>query len=218
LWVLQEFLNKSVRPLGGSGNYHDRNNSKITSILAAPDPAIYLACNEEAFNIPHVEPLAYPVITAGARTTNCEELRATNAAACKAWNTYKMVLTITCGQFAAAINDVYYVVRDGPTKGLNAVNLRSLVMLILNTYPQISQPDLDDNMTYFHSGIKSSLPLSVYKRKQEKCQVFIANASVPISNKTMITTGTKHALACGNIMLTWREWKCCHVIGHTWPN
>ncbi len=45
------------------------------------DPAIYLACNREAFNIPHVEPLAYPVIPAGATTTNRGELCATNAAA-----------------------------------------------------------------------------------------------------------------------------------------
>jgi hypothetical protein len=71
------------------------------------DPAIYLACNREAFNIPHVEPLAYPVIPAGATTANRKEVRATNASAHKAWNIYKMVLTITHDQFAAAINDVY---------------------------------------------------------------------------------------------------------------
>jgi hypothetical protein len=37
-------------------------------------------------------------------TADHKELRATNAAACKAWNTYKMVLTITRAQFAVAIN------------------------------------------------------------------------------------------------------------------
>ncbi len=71
------------------------------------DPAIYLACNGEAFNIPHAEPPAYPVIPAGTTTANHEELRTINMAPCKAWNTYKMVLTITCNQFAAAINDLY---------------------------------------------------------------------------------------------------------------
>jgi hypothetical protein len=60
------------------------------------DPAIYLACNGEAFNIPHLEPPAYPVIPAGATTANHKELCTTNMAACKAWHTYKMVLTITC--------------------------------------------------------------------------------------------------------------------------
>jgi hypothetical protein len=102
------------------------------------NPAIYLACNGEAFNIPHVEPLAYPVIPAGTTTANRKELRSINAAIHKAWNTYKMVLTITRNQFAAAIDKVYYAVLDDPTKGLNAIDLCTLVMHILNTYAQIS--------------------------------------------------------------------------------
>jgi hypothetical protein len=73
-------------------------------------------------------------------------------------------------------------------------------------------------MTDLHSGINLGLPLAVYTRKEDKCQVFVSNARVPISNKTMITTGTKHTLACGNMMLAWREWKCCPPINHTWPN
>ncbi len=116
-----------------------------------------------------------------------------------------MVLTITRNQFAAAINNIYYAVLDIPTKGLNAADLCTLVMKILNTYAQISQPDLDDNTTDLHSGIYLGLPLEVYTRKQEKCQVFATNAGVPISDKTMITRGTKHALACGNMTLAWCE-------------
>jgi hypothetical protein len=169
------------------------------------DPAIYLACNREAFNIPHVEPPAYPVIPAGATTANRKELCTTNTAACKAWNTYKMVLTITRNQFAATIGHVYNAVLDDPTKGLNTVDLHTLVMHILNTYAQINQPDLDNNMTNFHSAINSSLPLAFCTRKHEKCQVFAANSGVPTSNKTMVTTGTKHTLACGNMTLPWRE-------------
>ncbi len=57
-----------------------------------------------------------------------------------------------------AINNVYNAILDYPTKGLNAINLRTLVMHILNTYAQISQPDLDDNMTNFYSGIYSAPP------------------------------------------------------------
>ncbi len=178
------------------------------------DPAIYLACNGEAFNIPHVEPPTYPVIPAGTTTTDCEQLRATNAATCKAWNTCKMVLTITHDQFAAAINDVYYAILEDPTKGLNTINLCTLVMHILNTYAQISQPDVDGNMTDLNSGLDSGLLFAVYTRKQEKWQVFAADAGVPISEKTMVTTGTKHALACGNMMLAWREWKDCPILDH----
>jgi hypothetical protein len=163
------------------------------------DPAIYLASNGEAFNIPNIEPQAFPVILAGSMTTKCKEVCATNTAACKAWNTYKMILTITRNQFAVAIIDVYYANLDDPTEGLNAVNLLTLVMHILNTYIQIRQPDLDDNMNNFHSGINLCPPLAIYTKKQEKCQVFATNAGVPISGKTMITTGTKHTLACGKM-------------------
>jgi hypothetical protein len=48
-----------------------------------------------------------------------------------------MVLTITRDQFMAAINNVYYAVLDNPTEGLNAIDLLTLVMHILNTYAQI---------------------------------------------------------------------------------
>jgi hypothetical protein len=180
------------------------------------DPAIYLARNGAMSNIPNIEPPAYPVIPAGSMTAKHKELHATNTATCKVWNTYKMVLTITHNQFAVAINNVYYSILDDPTKGLNAINLCILVMHILTTYAQISQPDLDDNMTGFHTGINLGLPLAVYTRKQEKCQVFATNAKVPISNKTMITTSTKHALVCGNMTLACK-WKCCPLPDHTLP-
>jgi hypothetical protein len=96
--------------------------------------------------------------------------------------------------------------------------LCSLVMHILTTYTRISQPDLDDNITNFYSGIHPGLPLAVCTRKQEKCQVFTADSRVPISDKTMITTGTKHALACGNMTFAWHKWKRCPLPNHTWPN
>jgi hypothetical protein len=105
-----------------------------------------------------------------------------------------------------------------PPKCFNTIDLRTLVMHILNTYAQISQPDLDDNITDFHSGIDSGLPLAVYTRKQEKCQLFATNTWVPISDKTRVTTGTKHALACGNMTLAWHKWKRCPIINPTWPN
>jgi hypothetical protein len=71
------------------------------------DPAIYLARNRALFNIPTAKPPAYPDIPAGATAPQRKELWATNTAACKAWTTYRLVLSITRNQFAAAINNVY---------------------------------------------------------------------------------------------------------------
>jgi hypothetical protein len=166
------------------------------------DPAIYLAHNAAVFTIPANEPPTYPLIPAGATAQAREELRATNISARKAWATYRLVLAITCNQFAAAIDDVYYAVLVNPTAGLNGVDLRTLVQHILTTFAQISQPDLDDNMTKFNTGINPGLPLAVYTRKQEKCQVFAADGGVPFSDELMVTTGSKHALSSGNMTLT----------------
>jgi hypothetical protein len=60
-------------------------------------------------------------------------------------------------------------------------------------------------MTNFQSGIDFGIPLAIYTRKQEKYQVSATDAGVPISDNTMITTGTKHALACSNMTLAWHK-------------
>jgi hypothetical protein len=129
-----------------------------------------------------------------------------------------IVHTITWDQFAASIDDVYYAALNDPTEGLNAVTLQQLVTLIRTTYAQISQPDLNNNVTYFNQGTDPNLPLAVYTRKQEKCQTFAQDAGVPISKEMMVTTGTKHALNCGNLTLAWQEWKLCPLLDLMWNN
>jgi hypothetical protein len=136
-----------------------------------------------------------------------EAAQAANLANRKAWNTYIIVCTITCNQFAAAIDGVYYAALNDPTKGLKAISLRDLVTHIQTTYALISQPNIDNNMTEFYTSIKASLPLAVNMRKQEKCQTFAQDTGVPISEASMVTTGTKAALNCGGMELAWHEWK-----------
>jgi hypothetical protein len=158
------------------------------------------------------------VIVAGATTAKCEEQRANTISANKAWSSYMIVHTITRDQFAASINDIYYAALDDPTKGLDAVTLRQLVTHIRTTYTQISQPDLDNDVTNFNQGIDPSLPLAIYKHKQEKCQAFTQDTGVPIFKEMMVMTRTKHALNCGNMTLAWQEWKCCPLLEHRWNN
>jgi hypothetical protein len=182
------------------------------------DPILYLQCNGAAIRIPEAAPPAYPVIVASATTAKHEEQRANNISAHKAWLTHMIVHTITHDQFAAFINDVYYTTLNDPTEGLNTVILQQLVSHIHTTYAQIIQPDLDNNITNFNQGIDPNLPLAIYTRRQEKCQTFAQDAGVPISKEMMLTTGTKHALNCGNMMLAWQEWKPCPLLDHTWNN
>jgi hypothetical protein len=127
-----------------------------------------------------------------------------------------IVHTITQDQFVASINDVYYATLNDPTEGLNAVTLQQLTTHIRTTYMQISQPDLDNNNTNSNQGINPNLPLTIYMRKQEKCQSFAQDAGVPISKEMMVMTGTKHALNFRNMTLAWQEWKHCSLLDHMW--
>jgi hypothetical protein len=181
------------------------------------DPVLYLQRNGAAFDISDAAPPDYP-INAPAALPVREAARAANLVERKAWNTYLVVAAITRDQFAAAIDDVYYAALDDPTEGLNAVTLRDLVAHIRTTYATISQPDIDDNMVDFHTGIDAQLPLAVYTRKQEKCQTFALDAGIPISEATMVSTGTKAALNCGGMELAWREWTRRPIVDHTWNN
>jgi hypothetical protein len=73
-------------------------------------------------------------------------------------------------------------------------------------------------MTEFHMGIDPYFPLADYTHKQEKCQTFAHNAGIPISEATMVSTGTKAAITCGRMELAWREWKHQSIINQTWNN
>jgi hypothetical protein len=181
------------------------------------DPVLYLQRNGTAFTIPAAAPPNYP-INALAAVPARKAAQAANLAKRKAWNTCLVVVSIRRDQFAAAVDNVYFAALDDPTKGLNAITLHDLVAHIRTTYATISQPDVDDNMTEFHMGIDPHLPLVVYTRKQEKCQTFALNAGIPISEATMVSTGTKAGIICGGMELAWREWKCRPIIDQTWNN
>jgi hypothetical protein len=178
------------------------------------DPVLYLQRNDAAFIIPNAAPPEYP-LNPPAIAPARKAARATNLTKRKAWNMYVIVSTITRDQFAAAINDVYYAALDNPTKGLNAISLHNLVTHIRTTYATISQPEINNNMTEFHTGVNAALPLAIYTRKQEKCQTFALDAGVPISKATMVTTGTKAALNCGGMELAWLEWKRRPLVDQT---
>jgi hypothetical protein len=179
------------------------------------DPVLYAQRNGANFNIPAAAPPEYPLNAPAAAPTH-EAMRAANLAKRKAWNTYLVVATITHDQIAAAIDDIYYAALDNPTKGLNAISLRDLVNHICSTYATISQPEIDDNMTEFNTGINASLPLAIYTRKQEKCQTFALDSGVPILEATMVTTGTKAALDSSGMELAWREWMRRPAHSKTW--
>eukprot|EP00804_Cyclotella_cryptica_P023861 CCRYP_018685-RA/>CCRYP_018685-RA protein AED:0.12 eAED:-0.15 QI:0/-1/0/1/-1/0/1/0/255 len=73
-------------------------------------------------------------------------------------------------------------------------------------------------MELFLRSIDPLLPLAIYTKKQEDCQEFSIDARVPISQELMVTTGTKHAVNCGDYHQAWREWRRTHPANQIWAN
>ena len=72
-------------------------------------------------------------------------------------------------------------------------------------HAKISQPEINKNKKVFEEGIDASKTLAIYIRKQKTCLETSVNADDPISEVTMMTTGTRHAVATGNMQLVWRD-------------
>jgi hypothetical protein len=73
-------------------------------------------------------------------------------------------------------------------------------------------------MTKFHTGINPALLLAVYTCKQENCQTFALGSGIPISEATMVLTGTKAGINCDSMELAWHKWCCRAAIDQTWYN
>ena len=85
----------------------------------------------------------------------------------------------------------------------------------MDRFAEISQIEIDTNLANFNDGIDPSKTLAVYTQKQELYQEIANNAYVPMIEATMVTTGTKHAVATGGMDQPWKEWMRRPAITHT---
>ena len=88
----------------------------------------------------------------------------------------------------------------------------------MERFAKISQQEIDANLASFNEVIDPSRTLAVYTRKQELCQEVATDAEVPITEATMVTTGTKHALAAGRVEDAWKFWMRRPAATKTWPS
>jgi hypothetical protein len=163
------------------------------------DPAVFLARNGAAYNPPVAALPAYPAIIVGATTAEREQARAEHAIDARFRETWAHAKRIVVNIGAAAFEPFVIAELDDPDEGLNDVEVRDLYDHIMDRFAKISQQEIDDNLKSFNEGIDPSRPLAVYTRKQELCQETASDAHVPIDEATMVTTGTKHAVATGGM-------------------
>ncbi|KAL7523601.1 hypothetical protein ACHAXR_000252 [Thalassiosira sp. AJA248-18] len=87
----------------------------------------------------------------------------------------------------------------------------------MDRFAKISQVEIDANLVEFNEAIDPTKTLAVYTRKQELCQEIANDAGVEITEATMVTTGTKHAVATGGMEDAWKIWMRRAVPLCTWP-
>ncbi len=182
------------------------------------DPAVFLARNGAAYNPPVAALPAYPAIIVGATTAEREQARAEHAIDARFRETWAHAKRIVVNIGAAAFEPFVIAELDDPDEGLNDVEVRDLYDHIMDRFAKISQQEIDDNLKSFNEGIDPSRPLAVYTRKQELCQETASDAHVPIDEATMVTTGTKHAVATGGMDQAWKEWMRTLPAARTWLN
>ena len=117
---------------------------------------------------------------------------------------------------AEAFDGIYYSKLNDPDECLAGVNIMQFLNHIRLRYCQISQPELDSTTAKLEQSINSDLTLAVYTRKQERYQLFAEAANIPISEVTMVTAGTKHALHVGGMRQSWIEWRRTPAGNQNW--
>ena len=95
---------------------------------------------------------------------------------------------------------------DNPDEGINGVTIRDVYDYLMGNYATISQAEVDANVNKSNEPIDARRTLAVYICKQELFQDMEEDAHVPITEATMVTTGTKHSVATSGMDDAWRVW------------
>ena len=187
-------------------------------LVLLQDLATFTIQNVGPYVPPAAPPPVYLNIPAVSESHEIECRRSKNNNDQCHYQTYKHVILIGVNQIYEDIKPVYYAKLESSNEGLSIINIRIFINHIIYHYCKIGQYGIDNNANRFNQCINPSLPLAAYCQKKEVCQGLIVDVAVPISNQTMGTTGTKHALQSSNIQQAWREWLRRPVEQKNWNN
>lgn len=180
------------------------------------DAAVFTARNGANYSPPIAAPPAYPNILPGATTAERERARAEHAIDVRFWATAQHAKRLAVNIGAAALEPFIYAELDDPDEGLDDVEIGDLYTHIMDRFATISQTEIDANLKEFNEGIDPSRTLAVYTRKQELCQEVASDAHVEITEASMVTTATKHAVAAGGMDEAWKAWMRTPMANRTW--
>ena len=167
-------------------------------------PAVFHSLNGDFYNPPPNAPPAYPNILPGANTADHERLQAKHKVLYVHCAKYVHTGRISVNIEAAAFEKWVLAALEDPDEGLNGVTIRDVYDYVVGNYTTISQAKFEAYLDTFNEPIDASRTLAVYIRKQELFQEMAEDAHVPITQSTMVNTGTKHAVSTGGMDDVWR--------------
>ena len=115
-----------------------------------------------------------------------------------------------------AIPDDYLTALWDLDKGYNQSTFHDIIFHIFDQFALITEAMVDDNKALFDQPVDVNKPLTVYIKKQEQCQLFAADAKIPISTETMVHTRVKHAISTGMFNDAYKQWKRLPIAQKTW--
>ena len=169
-------------------------------------PSVFHALNRDFYNPPPNAPPAYPNVLPGANTAKRKRLQSETKVFYVHCAKYVHIGRITVNIRAAAFDEWVIAALEDLDEGLNRVTIRDVYDSVMGNYATISQAEVEDNLNKFNEPINDSLTLVVYILEQELFQDMAEDTHVPITDSTMATTGTKHAVETGGMDDSWRVW------------
>ena len=89
--------------------------------------------------------------------------------------------------------------------GLAYCTTKEIFNHILTRCAKITIPMCNENKE-FEKSVNPTNPLTMYTKKQERCQIFTMDANEPILDKAMVNTMLLHTVKICLMMNTYHEW------------
>ena len=115
------------------------------------------------------------------------------------WELYVLTMLAIIAIGVAGFDNFVVAKLDNPDKGLDGVNIRDLYDYDMDRFVNVVHGNIDTNLALFNRPVDVLRLLVLFTRKQEIYQEMAANATVPISESIMVTTGVKHAVVTGGL-------------------
>ena len=180
LHAMHELLNSNAAPVNTN-----LSCSTLRHLCLALSPTVHVTLSTTRV-VPPPNPVATPVIPAGATGPEAAYIRYAHDAATLAFNTFNNVDRALCQKILGAVEDTFVWVKHKPHLGYSGSSTLDLITHIYETYTVISNAYCLANDKRFHKAYTSTVPIEVAWRQIDDTVVYANAVSTPYSNKQVV--------------------------------